>query len=117
MHRDDALFLLDESEHGNMHDVIHAAGSTIQLTAWPERLVIDPDPAPPGTPIVPRPAAAGDLLIVAALPDPIGTDRGHELITLLNTLAVSLDLTGWGLADAAGGRQPLTGTIAAGGVL
>jgi hypothetical protein len=57
------------------------------------------------------------VLIVAALPDPAGTDRGHELVTLLNTTASTLELAGWTLADAAGGRQNLTGTLPAGGVL
>lgn len=37
------------------------------------------------------------MLIVAALPDPVGVDRGHEVITLLNTMAAAIDLTGWGL--------------------
>jgi hypothetical protein len=37
------------------------------------------------------------VLIVAALPDPVGVDRGHEVITLLNTMAAAIDLTGWGL--------------------
>jgi Lamin Tail Domain len=65
----------------------------------------------------PGPVAAGEVLIVAALPDPAGTDRGHELITLLNTTAADIDLTGWELADAAGGRQQLSGPLAAGGVV
>jgi hypothetical protein len=55
------------------------------------------------------------VLIVAALPDPAGTDRGHEVVTLLNTTVASIDLTGWGLVDAAGGRQNLSGPIAGGG--
>jgi hypothetical protein len=32
-----------------------------------------------------------------------GTDRGHELVTLLNTAAPAIDIAGWELADAAGG--------------
>jgi hypothetical protein len=44
VHRDDALFLLDRLEPGNMHDVVHGAGDEIQLTAWPEDFVIEPDP-------------------------------------------------------------------------
>jgi len=115
VHRDDTLFLLDRLEPGNIHDVIHAAGQRIQLTVWPEQFIISPDPAPPGP--SPRPVAAGDVLIVAALPDPVGTDRGHELVTLLNTTASTVELAGWTLADAAGGRQNLTGTLPAGGVL
>jgi hypothetical protein len=117
VHRDDALFLLDRLEPGNMHDVIQATGQQIQLTVWPEQFIISPDPAPPGPGPGPHPAATGDVLILAALPDPVGTDRGHESITLLNTTASAVDLAGWTLADAAGGRQQLTGTIAAGAVL
>jgi hypothetical protein len=59
---------------------------------------------------------AGDVVSVAALPDPVGVDRGHEVITLLNTMAAAIDLTGWGLVDAAGGRQDLSGPIADSGV-
>jgi hypothetical protein len=55
------------------------------------------------------------MLIVAALPDPAGVDRGHELLTLLNTTPASIDLGGWGLVDAADGRQNLSGPITGGG--
>jgi hypothetical protein len=116
VNRDDALFLLDRQEHGNIHDVVRGAGQQIQLTVWPEDFIITPDPPPPGAPTRPR-LAAGDLLVVAALPDPVGVDRGHETITLLNTTAAPVDLTGWALADAAGGRQNLTGSIDGGAVL
>ena len=57
------------------------------------------------------------MLIVAVLPDPAGTDRGHELVTLLNTPTAAIDLTGWELVDAAGGRQQLGGPLPAGGVV
>jgi hypothetical protein len=97
-----------------MHDVVRATGDTIQLTVWPEDFIIDPDPAPPGTGTGPRPAAAGDVLIVAALPDPVGTDRGHELVTLLNVTAKPIDLAGWGLLDGANGRTTLSGVLAGG---
>jgi endonuclease YncB( thermonuclease family) len=117
VNRDDSLFLLDRQEAGNMHDVIRAGGQRIQLTVWPEDFIIDPDPAPPGAPTEPPLYGAGDLLIVAALPDPVGVDRGHELVTLLNTTAGTIDLTGWRLVDAAGGRQNLSGTLAGGAVL
>src|SRR5215211_415294 len=116
VNRDDELFLLEISEHGNMHDVIRGAGQQIQLTVWPEDFIISPDPAPPGAPTGPRLAVAAEVLIVAALPDPVGVDSGNELITLVNTAASAIDLTGWGLIDAAGGRQDLTGTIAGGAV-
>jgi endonuclease YncB( thermonuclease family) len=42
--RDDELFLLDRLEPGNLHDIISAAGDTIQLTVWPEDFIIRPDP-------------------------------------------------------------------------
>jgi hypothetical protein len=63
------------------------------------------------------PAAIGDLLIIAALADPAGSDTAAETVTLLNTSASALDLTGWSLADAAGGRQSLTGNIGPGDTL
>jgi endonuclease YncB( thermonuclease family) len=115
VNRDDALLLLaDPPRPGNLHDVITAAGHTIQLTVWPEEFVIAPDPAPAGTNTGPHPHAAGDAVILAALPDPAGVDRGHETVTLINTTSSGIDLTGWHLADAAGGTHTLTGTLAAG---
>jgi Lamin Tail Domain len=47
----------------------------------------------------------------------VGADRGHEVVTLLNTTSAAIDLTGWGLADAAGGRTDLAGPIAGGAVV
>jgi Lamin Tail Domain len=117
VNRDDELFLLDRLERGNMHDVVRGVGQQIQLTVWPEDFVISPDPIPGGGSTGPGQVAAGDVLIVAALPDPVGTDRGHERITLLNTTSAAIDLGGWGLVDAAGGRNNLTGTLAGGGVV
>jgi hypothetical protein len=117
IHRDDELFLLDRLERGNMHDVIRGAGQRIQLTVWPEDFIISPDPPPPGGTTSPAQAAAGDVVIIAALPDPVGDDRGHELISLLNTTAAAIDLTGWRLADAAGGRTDLSGQIPSGAVV
>ena len=89
-----------------MHDVVRGAGQTIQLTVWPEDFIIRPDPAPGGPgPQPARPRWPRDVLIVAALPDPAGPDRGDESVTLLNTSAAAVDLAGWALADAAGGRH------------
>ncbi|HEX6755940.1 MAG TPA: lamin tail domain-containing protein [Mycobacteriales bacterium] len=118
VNRDDELFLLDPDklERGNLHDVIRASGHQLQLTAWPEDFVISPDPAPPGTQTKPAPVTAGDVLILAALPDPVGLDRGNELLTLLNTTPKPVDLTGWNLVDAAGGRHGLSGTLDGGAV-
>jgi Lamin Tail Domain len=100
-----------------MHDVVRGVGSHIQLMVWPEDFIISPDPIPGGGSTGPGQVAAGDVLIVAALPDPVGTDRGHELITLPNTTPASIDLGGWRLVDAAGGRNDLSGTVAGGGVV
>ncbi|HKS99278.1 MAG TPA: lamin tail domain-containing protein [Rugosimonospora sp.] len=113
VNRDDAVFLLDRLEDGNLHDVIRASGHRVQLTAWPEDFIIQPDPAPPGGSTAPTGLVAGDVLIVAALPDPAGTDRGQELVTLLNTTAAPIDLAGWRLHDTRG-WQDLTGTLDAG---
>ncbi|MCK2220094.1 lamin tail domain-containing protein [Actinomadura sp. ATCC 31491] len=117
VHRDDQLFLLDKLERGNLHDVVRASGQQVQLTVWPERFVIDPDPAPPGAPVRPPLIAAGDLLIVAALPDPAGADRGAESVTLLNLTPDAVDLSGWSLSDTGGGRLALSGSIAGGATL
>jgi hypothetical protein len=111
VHRDDALFLLTRGEPGNLHDVVLASGDSIQLTMWPEDFIIEPDPGgEPG----PKPMQAGDVVIVAALPNPEGADVGHELVTLINTTAGDIDLHGWSLGDQAGGRQSLTGVVGAG---
>ena len=47
----------------------------------------------------------------------VGADPEYELVTLLNTTAPPIDLTGWGLVDAAGGRQDLSRTMTAGAVV
>ncbi|MFI6298977.1 hypothetical protein ACIBEJ_45825 [Nonomuraea sp. NPDC050790] len=110
VNRDDQLFLLEKGEYGNMHDVVRAAGNEIRLTAWPEDFIISPDPAPPGAPVHPRPAAIGDVLIVAARPD-------RRLVTLINATPSSIDLRDWALLDAAGGCHALSGTLDGGAAL
>ena len=117
VHRDDKLFLLNLQEDGNTHDVVRGAGNEIQLTVWPEDFIISPDPAPPGAPTGRRPFAAGDVLIVAALPDPTGADLGRETVTILNTTDSAVDLAGWTLVDAANSRHNLAGNLAGGAVL
>ena len=116
--RDDELFLLDRGEHGDMHDVVRGAGQTIQLTVWPEDFIIRPDPAPvvPGPQPV-QPAVAADVLLVAVLPDPTGPHAGAESVTLLNASPAAVDLAGWALSDAAGGRQRVGGSIEGGGTV
>jgi lamin tail-like protein len=99
-----------------MHDVVRGVGQQLQLIIWPEDFIISPDPPAGGGTTGPGQVTAGDVLIVAALPDPAGADRGNELVTLLNTTPSRIELTGWALVDAAGGRTDLSGPIAAGGV-
>lgn len=80
--------------------------------------IISPDPAVgpgSGPGAGGRPAAAGDVLIVAALPDPLGPDPGRESVTVMNTTASSLDLTGWAITDGAGSCRELSGALSAGG--
>ncbi len=114
VNRDDALFFLDPPEAGNMHDLIVASGQRVLMNRWPEDFIIEPDPASPGTPTGPGTFVAGDVAIVAALPDPVGIDAGAETTTLVNTTASAIDLTGWQLGDWAGRRQPLAGSVAGG---
>ena len=56
------------------------------------------------------------MVILDALPDPAGVDRGHETVTLINTTSSGIDLTGWHLTDAAAGAHALTGTLTGGAV-
>ncbi|MEV0898502.1 DUF2278 family protein [Actinoplanes sp. NPDC049802] len=73
-----------------------------------------PSPGPAPTP---APGEPDHLVrIVAALVNPPGPAPEAESVTLLNTTPLELDLTGWSLADRAGGRHPLTGRLAPGGV-
>jgi hypothetical protein len=44
VNRDDEIFLLGTKTRGRLHDVIVAAGDSVQLTAWPEDFIITPDP-------------------------------------------------------------------------
>lgn len=111
--RDDRL-LLPNRELGNMHDLIVEQGDRIRLAHAPEDVVIVPDDfvleAPVETPVR---VGRGDIRIVAALVDPIGAERGHETVTLLNTTAADIALAGWKIADGSG-RQALAGSLAAG---
>lgn len=112
--RDDELFLLDRLERGNMHDIVRASGDTIEMTVWPENVIISPDPAFVGPRRPLQPVAAGIVLIVAALPDPVGADSGIESVTLLNVSPNAVDLDNWAISDASGARQRLRGTLASG---
>ena len=118
--RDDYL-QLPNGEFGNMHDMVSTQGDTMRLNYRPEDVVILPDTFVPG-PLpqpVPQPGATADLHIVAAMPNPAGTEAGHETVTLLNAAATAVDLSGWQIRDrqlAASGANGfrLQGSIAAG---
>jgi endonuclease YncB( thermonuclease family) len=116
VNRDDRVLLLATNERGNLHDVIHASGHQIRMTAWPEDFVIDPDPAPPGGPTSSH-TSTGAVVVVAALPDPVGDDRGHETVTLINTTTGTVTLDDWAL-HTTGGATPhrLKGSLPAGAV-
>jgi endonuclease YncB( thermonuclease family) len=114
VHRDDRLLFFDPPEPGNMHDLVEASGHEIRINRWPEDFIIEPDPPPPGTTTAPRIFTAGDIAVVALLPDPSGQDAGHEIVTLINTTETTVDLNGWELADGSGRRQVLAGNIPSG---
>ena len=54
------------------------------------------------------------IRIIALLPNPNGTDAGHEQVTIANTrddFDYPLSLKGWRLVDKAGNEFPLVGTL------
>lgn len=118
LNRDDRL-LLPNLELGNMHDLIVEDGQSIRLAYAPEDVVIVPDDyvlPQPEAPLPPARVGAGDIRILAALVNVIGTERGHETVTLLNTTPAAIDMSGWFLADGSG-RQALSGTLGSGETL
>lgn len=116
IHRDDRV-ILPNRELGNMHDLITINEDRVQMLYQPEDLIIVPDDAvivrPPPPP--PPPTPERRVRIIAALVNPVGEERGHEVVTLLNLSPDAVDLTGWALADRNNGRQRLGGTLAPGG--
>ena len=60
------------------------------------------------------PATAG-VRIVAALVNPPGDDAGHENVTLLNARPEPVNLSGWKIANATGGRFTIHGPVLAPG--
>ena len=106
--RDDQL-VFPPMEFGNLHDIIQIDGDLIWLTRGSEEFVIVDSPEtwrdsfeqPACMMQKPAEATAGDLLIVAALPNPLGKDQGSETVTLLNSRAESIDLAGYRLQDGA----------------
>jgi endonuclease YncB( thermonuclease family) len=124
--RDDYL-QLPNGELGNMHDLVEVSGNRMRLRFRPEDLVVLPDTFVPEPVPAPGPAPApqpvrGAVRLVAALPNPIGTEKGHETVTLINTGAAAVDLTGWQVRDrqlqaAAKPGTGLSGTLAPGETL
>lgn len=57
-------------------------------------------------------AKAADLVIIAALPNPVRRDRGNETVTLRNRGGEEASLQGWELRDQIGRSEAITGTIA-----
>jgi endonuclease YncB( thermonuclease family) len=113
VHRDDALFLLDTGETGNLHDVLHGSGDSIAMTVWPEDFIIEPDPVVGNGGVEPRLSAAADVLIVAVT-HPAGRGVGGKTVTLINTTAMDVDLAGWRLLDGSNDDEDLAGVLAAG---
>ena len=58
--------------------------------------------------------ADGDVVIVAALPNPVGGAPENETVLILNRTPQAIDLTGWSIADRLDHRDLLSGTIGAG---
>jgi len=76
------------------------------------------NPGPGGGNLV---TADGDpdfqVRIMAAMVNPIGPAPEAETVTLLNTTAQDVDLSGWMLADKQKNKMPLEGSIPKGGTL
>jgi len=70
-----------------------------------------------GNPIGPTGDPDGRVRIIAAMVNPVGVDADQETVTLLNTTAKTINLTGWALVDRAKEKTPLSGTILKGGTL
>jgi uncharacterized protein YukJ len=60
------------------------------------------------------PAADGRVRIVAALVNPLGSDKGQESVTILNITSKPIDLNGWNISDKNKKKAPLTGILKAG---
>lgn len=115
--RDDRL-LLPTMELGNMHNLIAVQGNQLRVVHEPEDIVIVPDDfvLPPPLPPVPPPrphVGLGTIRIVAALINPIGQERGHETVTILNSTPETIDLANWVIADNSG-KQTLNFTLTSG---
>lgn len=58
-----------------------------------------------------------EVVIAAALPNPVGTDRPDEWVRIQNTSAITVDLSGWAIGDLASPHRHvfLAGTLLAPG--
>lgn len=120
--RDDHL-VLPSMELANLHDIISIDGDRIWMTVPSDAFVIIDTPETwrssleqPGCEAQPRPAStAADLRIVAALPNPAGTDLGNETVTILNTRADPIDLAQYRIQDSDGDSGLVLHGVLAGG--
>ena len=62
-------------------------------------------------------ASTADVRILAALVNPVGSDRNTETVTLINTSTDKVDLSGWALTDYDKRKHHLDGAINPGEVL
>jgi len=92
------------------------AQARLRIRETPERIPVDR----PGdlvamdeTRVVIRDAEI-DVFLIAAMPDPAGTDRGAEWVSVLNLEPEPVALEGWRLADDDDRRIALTGEIGPG---
>jgi hypothetical protein len=58
-----------------------------------------------------QPPQDKSVVIIAATVNPVGNDPGMERVLLLNTMATSVNLNGWALADKNKVRHPLDGLV------
>lgn len=114
--RDDRL-LLPGPELGNMHDLIEVTGTRVGLVHLTEDVVVVPDdyvlseiPVPP---IEMTHVGTGDIRIIGALINVIGTEHGNETVTILNTTSADINLANCAIADRQG-RMALTGNLDSG---
>jgi hypothetical protein len=59
----------------------------------------------------PQPAPLKAARIVAALVNPVGTEEGHETVTVINPTPAALDLNGWRIEDRLERSETLSGPI------
>lgn len=120
-YRDGALFV-DFPSSGVTHalflkfqnQVWHTGGERAlpiaNAPAIPEIAIPETGPIHPWA-IVPADSPSLLATIISAMVNPMGSDRGHESVTILNISADPLDLEGWSLMDERERRQRLSGTV------